>query len=311
MPKVSVIIPTHNRIHFLTGAIESVLNQTFQDVEIIVIDDGSTDSTKEIVGTYIQRNPGKISYYYQPKKGVSVARNTGIGYSKGEFIAFLDSDDMWLPHKLEKQIRTISQESVGFAYSYAYVDEENRKTSKMKPFSPALDFNDLFLKEKSIITSTVLIRKEYLHEVGLFDESIGVAEDYDLWARILLKYKAYFIPEPLVIYRKHDKNISDDTEQMLVNGIAIFQKFQKNDTIPKKEVDKKLSYKHYQLGKLYYEENYCRKSAIQFAKAINKFPLIGLCFANPNDGLIKKCVLSIKPYLVLLYILMLTPFKNK
>src|SRR4030042_587586 len=123
MPKVSVIITTYNRVHFVCEAIDSVLNQTFKDFEIIVVDDGSTDNTKEALKRYSKN----IFYIYQSNKGRSQARNTGLKVAKGDYIAFLDDDDIWVPHKLEKQVAFMdSNPNIGLVHTITEViDEES------------------------------------------------------------------------------------------------------------------------------------------------------------------------------------------
>ena len=125
MPKVSVVMPAYNYGRFLGEAIQSVLDQTFQDFELIVVDDGSTDNTKEVIGSFTDR---RIKYIYQQNRGVSTALNVGISASRGEYIALLDADDIWLPHNLEKGVEVLDEHAeVGFSYGQAYLmDIEGR-----------------------------------------------------------------------------------------------------------------------------------------------------------------------------------------
>ena len=126
MPKVSVIIPTYNRAEYLPDAIDSVLAQTFRDFEVIIIDDGSTDNTREIIEKYIKRYPQIIRPFYQMNSGASVARNKGIEEARGEYIAFLDSDDVWLSKKLERQVSVLERDKkIGFFVMFCSLDEKD------------------------------------------------------------------------------------------------------------------------------------------------------------------------------------------
>lgn len=303
MPKVSVIIPTYNREDYLPDAIDSVLNQTYQDFEIIIIDDGSTDSTKNIVTNYISQNGERVKYLFQNKKGSSAARNNGIKNAKGEFIAFLDSDDIWLPEKLEKQIKLIESDKIGFVHSNAIVESNGKITSRIKPNSPVLNFDDLFLGGKNIVMSTSLIKKEFIEDVGMLDEALKVAVDYDLWIRILMRYPIKHINETLAVYREHNNNISSDLELMHKHGIKICLKLLKMNEVPIKFVKRKLAYKFYMLGKLYYERKNYRESLGQIVNSLVTDPLVGITFISHSENIFIKSLKIIKPYLFFTYLL--------
>ena len=203
MPKVSVIIPTYNSAQYIAEAIESVLAQTYKDYEIIVVDDGSIDNTREVLKPFMD----KIIYVYKENGGQASARNLGIKMSKGEYIAFLDSDDIWLPQKLELQVELLdSRPEVGLVYSdnYRFTDDEGiigLGSQRVQGLS-GMVFNSLFLKN-FIPTLTVMVRRKCLDDVGLFDESKHIvhSEDYDLWLRIAKKYEIAYIDKPLAKYR--------------------------------------------------------------------------------------------------------------
>jgi len=206
-PKVSVIIPTYNRAAYLAEALNSVLSQTYKDFELIVIDDGSTDNTKEIVKKF----SGEIRYFYQKNQGVSAARNVGIINSNGEFVSFLDSDDLWEKKKLERQIDFFDKNKEA---KVCYTDEvwirKGKRVNQMKKH--AKYSGDVFKKSLPlciISASSVMIKREVLNIVGLFDESLLVCEDYDLWLRISKDFPVYFIPEKLIIKRGgHEDQLS-------------------------------------------------------------------------------------------------------
>ena len=210
MPIISVIIPTYNSAKFIDAALESVFLQTFKDFEIIVVDDGSTDNTKELLKQYFKR----IHYFYQQNKGPSAARNLGISKANGKLLAFLDADDLWLPEKLEKQVAVYNQKSniglVGCGY-YVFNDSSNMHIEvKGAVYHDKADILRDF-KMRSVPTgsaSGVLIPAECFKKVGCFDESLRAAEDRDMWFRIIKEFDFEILHEPLVKIRKHDSNSS-------------------------------------------------------------------------------------------------------
>jgi len=197
-PFFTVIIPTFNRKDFLKIAVNSVFDQTFDDFEIIIIDDGSTDDTKQMLYEYSDK---RIEYFYQENKGVSFARNKGLEESKGKYIAFLDSDDRWVANKLEKtfefinnfpQIKIFHTEEVWYRRGRLL----NQKKKHKKP-DGYVYFNALPIC--CIGMSTAVVEKELFDDVGIFDQSLPACEDYDFWLRATNKYKVKLIPEYLTI----------------------------------------------------------------------------------------------------------------
>lgn len=192
--KISLIIPTYNREKQLIKAIESVLLQTIQVDEIIVIDDGSTDNTKDVVKKY------DLKYIYQENQGVSKARNSGIKIAKNDWICFLDSDDIWEKNKLEKQISFHTQNP---HILFSHTDELwifnnkiiKQKKHQLKPKGFCFKEN---IENTLIGASTVIIHKNIFKDVGYFDESLIACEDYDLWLRVLYKYELGLINEKLI-----------------------------------------------------------------------------------------------------------------
>jgi glycosyltransferase involved in cell wall biosynthesis len=206
-PCVSVIIPTCNRCWILKEAIESVLSQKFTKFEIIVVDDGSNDATAALLSTY----DDKITAIRQENRGVSAARNEGIMIAKGKYIAFLDSDDVWLPEKLSCQVDffqshtevAICQTDEIWIRNGVRVNPKNRhKKPSGMIFEPSLQ---LCL----VSPSAVMIKKTLFDKVGLFNEVFPACEDYDLWLRIGLYYPIYLIERQLVVKRGgHDDQLS-------------------------------------------------------------------------------------------------------
>jgi glycosyltransferase involved in cell wall biosynthesis len=226
MPTVSVIIPTYQRAHWVSEAIESVLAQTYKDYDIIVVNDGSTDNTAEVLNQF----QNKIKIIEQENKGNSVARNIAIQNSQGQYIAFLDDDDRWMPNKLEKQIALLESNSkIGLSYSdmFFFNDKEVflELRGKKQPINLGRISWMLFLFGNSVpLASSVVVRREALDEIGLFDESLLRCEDYDLWLRISEKWLLYYLDEPLTMYRLSDLNISKNRELVLVSLLCLREK---------------------------------------------------------------------------------------
>ena len=200
-PLVSVIIPTYNRAYILPLAIESVINQTFQDLELIIIDDASEDNTKELVEKYMRISKIPIVYFRNKKRlGPAGARNIGIELAKGRLIAFLDSDDRFLPEKIEKQVKFLEKHPEYFLVQTEEIWYKQGKRifpkrihRKAKGF-----FFHRAVKLCVVSMSTVIIKKEVFKEVGKFDENFPVCEDYEFWLRVSLKYPMGLVEEELV-----------------------------------------------------------------------------------------------------------------
>ncbi len=196
-PLVSVIIPTYNRARFLKEALASVLAQTYRPLEIIVVDDGSTDETSKVVSRF------PVRYVRTPHRGVAAARNRGLSKARGALIAFLDSDDLWLPRKIEVQVSFFERqpEAVAVQTEEVWLRGGKRVNPKKRHRKPSGHFFDRALELCLISPSAVMLRREVLEEIGGFDETFPVCEDYELWLRLLARYPVYLIPEPLVIKR--------------------------------------------------------------------------------------------------------------
>jgi glycosyltransferase involved in cell wall biosynthesis len=201
---VSVVIPTYNTSNFLIKAIQSVINQTYKNWELIIVDDGSTDQTRQIVEEF-QKKDSRIKYFFQNNKGQGAARNLGIKNASGNYIAFLDSDDEFFENKLERVISYFEKDkNIGFIYTDAIIIGDylykKRRSEIVTPYSGKIYTKLLF--NNFITTSTVVVKREVLQNCGLFDESnfLRNFEDYDLWLRIAKKYKIEYIPEVLVKY---------------------------------------------------------------------------------------------------------------
>jgi len=224
---VSVIITTYNRRHFLHDAVISVLNQDYKEKEIIVVDDGSTDRSYEIVREL------PVRYIWQPNRGISSARNTGIRFSKGTYIAFLDVDDRWLKGKLSTQIEAMYRTNHLISYTDEIWIRNGKKINQKarhKKYSGYIFERCLPLC--IISPSSVLIKKDVFYDVGLFDESLPVCEDYDIWLRISSRFPILFIDKPLIIKNGgHKDQLSKRYEVMDIFRINSLVKLLKGDML--------------------------------------------------------------------------------
>lgn len=199
---VSAIIPVYNCEQYLAEAIESVLAQTYRPLEIIVVDDGSTDQSANIARSYKE-----IQYIYQPNQGVSVARNTGLAAAQGEFIAFLDADDVWLPNKLKVQVEYLTEHShIEFT-----ICRMQNFVDPMVNFPPGAT-NVPLMREQIQLNATVA-RREVFNRVGGFDPSYRIAQDFDWVTRAKdLDIPMKVLPDVLMLRRVHETNLSYDTQ---------------------------------------------------------------------------------------------------
>jgi glycosyltransferase involved in cell wall biosynthesis len=224
-PTVSVVIPTYNRAHLVGRAIKSVLEQTYQDYQLLVIDDASTDATEQAVLDF--RDP-RVSYVRHPRNlGGSAARNTGIREAKGTYIALLDSDDTWLPKKLEEQVKKLRTlpDKVGVVYAGAnHVVEETGEVKKATvPIHRGKVFDNL-LERNFLASPTPLIRAQCFAEAGLFDEELPSCQDWDMWIRISRHYEFDFVQKILAEHYVHDERISADIGALMQGHIRLHEK---------------------------------------------------------------------------------------
>ena len=233
MFEISIIIPTFNRKLFLLNAIDSVLNQTYQNIELIIIDDGSSDKTINKLKQY----KSQIKIYSQINKGVSAARNKGIKISQNDWVAFLDSDDRWHPKKLEKQINYLKKNP---KYKICHTDEIwIRNAIRVNPHYKHKKYGgyifDKCLDICRISPSSALIHKSIFDNVGLFDENLPVTEDYDLWLKITAKFPVLYLNEKLTIkYGGHSDQLSKKYWGMDRFRIKALENIIKNNSLNKK-----------------------------------------------------------------------------
>lgn len=207
VPKVSVIIPTYNRQDLVQKTIDSVLNQTFRDWELIVVDDGSTDQSASVLQ---ERYGSRIIYIYQENQGESAARNRGLCSATGEYVAFLDSDDLWHPNKLQRQIEAFAEKpELGLVSTQAYWINYEGLLLRQAPHGHGRENNDISWQDlvlDNVVAgggSAAMVRRSCLSHVGGFDSDIRFGEEWDLWIRLARHYPLTQIPQALIYYRLH------------------------------------------------------------------------------------------------------------
>jgi glycosyltransferase involved in cell wall biosynthesis len=280
VPRVSVVIPTYNSAAMVKEAIDSVLAQTYSDFEVVVMDDGSTDDTESVVRQFGDR----VRYFKQENQGVSAARNAGIKRSRGDYLAFLDSDDLWLTEKLAEQIPLLERDpKLGLVYcDWTVVSGRTLLQSSYLKGLPAASgyvFDEL-IQSGFILTSGVVMRRAGLNDVGNFDTSLTIAQDYDLWLRISYRWKVQLVDKCLFTKQSWDGSLSSNLKKTALERIALFQKTLKE--LPGMTPRSRKLVRH-QLALNYWDVGYDEFDRLLFREARKNF-LVSLTYdwANPK-----------------------------
>ena len=261
-PKVSVIVPCYNSQSFIKRTIESALKQTYTNLEIIVVDDGSKDNTGDIIKSF---NDARIKYFYQENNGLSFTRNVAIKHATGEYVAFLDHDDQWLPEKIEKQLRLFERNpELGLVFSDAYMVSSERKTiacfKERKP-SRGNIFYEYLLSDNFVPLLTVLTPKVVISRYMPFDDRYKISEEFDLFLRIARDYKFDYVDEPLGNYYIHDANtIRINPERAIKEKFEIVQYWlgvePSIEKLYRRQLRKRFAYLYSQLAVCYLESQH-------------------------------------------------------
>lgn len=305
--RVSVVIPAYNATRFLPEAVESVRQQTTPVHEIIVVDDGSTDETEQVV----QSLGGDIVYIRQANAGVSAARNRGISEATGEIIAFLDADDLWLPEKVANQINVFlsNPEVTLVAADRAEIDAQGGllldslfKKQGLYAFFAELRGNPIpqalsrLVQVNFIPTSSVMVRKSTLAQVGVFDTAIRYGEDLELWARIASRYAIACLPEVLIRYRQHGNNATQATEKLLLDMVQVMKRIRSwgSQALRKEGVnaDKVVAQSLWELGYWYFTSNSPQRACAPLLESYRESPsLRALIYAGLS--MVPPCAIGI------------------
>lgn len=226
-PKVTVITPVYNGERYVALAIESALGQTYGNIEVFIVNDGSTDRSYEKIRPYLAL--ANVKYLEQKNSGVAAARNAAIRRSSGELVSFLDQDDLWMPEKLEAQVDYLrSHPEAGLVHSrQLYIDSSGNPVQTSEDWQTDVEgmcFKELFIKNR-ISVLCALVRRRCFEELGLFNESLSMVDDYEMWLRVSRSFPIGFVDRRLAMYRIHDSNASYafiklvETELMAINSI--------------------------------------------------------------------------------------------
>ncbi len=270
-PKVSVVIPCYNREDFVARTLDSALAQTYPNIDVIVVDDGSTDSTRDILESYGSRitvleHPGRVN------KGQSAAINVGLRKADGEYVAILDSDDLWAPEKIEKQVRFLeAHPEVGLVYGNGYaIDESERKLYRMYDSSHREESNPerVLIDCYFLLPNNALLRRSIFEITGGFDEHLRAAQDHDMAIRVAEVAKLAFIDEEVFYYRRHKDSISHKRASVRwVNGFTILDKAVKRYPYSAAARRKRRAVLHFRLGQCMLEERKFLPAAVRFLSA--------------------------------------------
>lgn len=283
MSLVSVVIPCYNSALYIDEAIRSVLAQTYQNVETIVVDDGSTDDTKAVLIPYLDR----VTYIHQENRGVSAARNLGVHHAKGQLIAFLDADDIWMPNKLEKQVEFLQKRpEVSLVFGDAEIFDvsgiivrsfisEKRIASDLADSEIVMTESFLLLiRENFIVTSTVAVRRSCLEKVGGFDESLRSVEDRDLWLRIGRTFAIGYIPVVVTRKRVHESNLSSNNLVATISRVRALEKawlsVRDKDIQSRAGVESALAESYFWCGHKYFARGKYREAQSHFRRSLSK-----------------------------------------
>jgi glycosyltransferase involved in cell wall biosynthesis len=222
-PAVSVIIPAYNQGHYLGSAIQSVLDQSFENFELLVVDDGSTDDTHAVVTAF---HDPRLHYFYQANRGLPAARNQGILHAKGAYLSFLDSDDLFLPDKLHLLVAYLeARPEMGLVAGQSIPFDEKRRRPEKTYATPLPENGAALLLGNPLHVGSVLLRKVWQEEVGLFDERLRSYEDWDLWLRLARAgCPMGWVAQPVSLYRFHENQMTSNGSQMTQATFAVLDK---------------------------------------------------------------------------------------
>ncbi len=284
-PLVSVVVPVYNRADLIAGALESVWEQTYRPIELVVVDDGSTDDTRERALQWANRYDGEPGFKFwclqQENRGANAARNLGIQCSKGELVAFIDSDDRWLSMKLERQVPLFDDPEVGAVYCgtrLANLVDGSKNPIAHRSYPQGWLLKTLLVHDVTAGTPCYVIKRECFDQVGFFDVSLSARQDWDMWIRVSARYKIACVPEALVQAGAHTgPRLSMDYQKSIEAHWRIFEKYaplrRKYSPDVRRSAEAALFRR---LGRIYFHHAGCKRKALQmYLRAIIAWPF---CF---------------------------------
>jgi glycosyltransferase involved in cell wall biosynthesis len=282
MPRVSVIVPAYNAAAYLPDAIDSVVRQTYTDWELVVVDDGSVDNTRSLVGSYGARLQDKLRYVYQPNRGLPAARNAAIRNSRGEFIALLDADDRCMPRRLELSVAALDRHPrAGLVHGrVTRIDVAGNLIDRPQLDSRYLSGNikrHLYTRRAHIFCPTAMFRKHCITAVGYFDETMRATEDRDMWFRIAEKFEVAFVDEVLSQYRLSPSAMSRDLNRMLTWQRFFVEKHHRRGACSTWALHQALANIYRERGDALFNSSELRAAMSDYLRAVMYYP-----FSIPN-----------------------------
>lgn len=293
--EVTVLIPAYNATRYLAQTLDSVVSQSYSQWHIVVVDDGSKDGTAELAEDYALRLPGRMTVLRKENGGVSSARNLGIRESRGDIIALLDADDIWLPNRLTETLKPFAADpEVGLVYGrIVRIDSEGRQLGPPQAEQPPVPGRsmvvDLFLRRVHIPSPTVTIRRGCLERVGGFDETLVTTEDRDLWMRIAGHYKVSYVPEVVAQYRMAPGSITKNTDRMLRNQLRFVEKHSGVPELSGDVVRQALCATYRDQGDVHELNGNWGTAAGYFARAVRHWPWDRAAYGSLARVLWKRC----------------------
>ncbi|TGN41527.1 glycosyltransferase [Marinobacter confluentis] len=273
-PHVSIITPTFNRADFIEQAVDSVLKQSYQNFELLIIDDGSTDDTKERLATVLE--DARVHYFYQANQGQSVARNLALSRASGDLVCFLDSDNYWPENKLEIQLTKLAEQpDVDVVYGdIVTVDEQGQEISRKNMRRYSGDIAKYMIRDNCVSMNTAMARRRCFEELGAMSGTRRVADDYDLWLRFSARFRFHYMPEFLAFYRVMEDQISSDKSRRFDSNWQIINDFRRDfpSAMSKKDFDSGFAAFHCRKARYLAGQNLKRRALVELLKALKFEP---------------------------------------
>ena len=269
---VSIIMPAYNSSRWISDSIQSVLDQYYEQWELLIVDDGSTDNTKNLLNIFLTDK--RIKYYYQENSGPAVARNYGISKASGKYLAFLDSDDLWKPNKLEMQFNHLNKNSdcclIHTNYSIFEYNTQTSKPFQQTPWFSNWDENERLLMFDTIGTLTVLTETQLIKNLGGFKNDFYGTEDWDLWIRVSKEGKISKLNDDTAYYRIHPDGISQSFDNHLVELNKVY-----NQHVFQSKIDNKIKYAANSVYSFRKAKNFFKKKNYLF---FLRYICLGICY---------------------------------
>ena len=274
-PKISIITPTFNRADFIEQAVSSVLSQTYANLELLLVDDGSTDDTRNLLEPALADS--RVRYFYQENQGQSVARNLALSEATGDFVCFLDSDNYWPAQKLKQQVELFNRHP---EYDVIYgdvivIDDNGNEISRKNMARYSGHIAKYMIRDNCVSMNTAMARRRCFEELGAMSGTRRVADDYDLWLRFSAKFIFLYVPEFLAYYRVMDDQISSDKTRRFDSNWQIITEFRREfpDAMSPLDFDSGFAAFHGRKARYLASQGFKSKALVEMAKAIRLRPL--------------------------------------